>query len=36
MSEFDVELAYEILRQIRWSTQTIKQRFQHISSAQPF
>jgi len=32
-SEFDVELAYEILRQIRWSTQTIKQRFQHISSS---
>lgn len=36
MSEFDVELAYEILRQIRWSTQTIKQRFQHISSPDDF
>ena len=36
MSEFDVELAYEILRQIRWSTQTIKQRFQHISSSDDF
>lgn len=36
MFEFDVELAYEILRQIRWSTQTIKQRFQDISSPDDF
>ena len=36
MSEFDVELAYEILRQIRCSIRTIQQRFQGISSPADF
>jgi uncharacterized protein with HEPN domain len=36
MSEYDRELAYEILRQIMWSAQTIARRFEPIASPGDF
>jgi hypothetical protein len=36
MSEYDLDLAREILRQILWSAQTIAKRFQPITSPDDF
>jgi hypothetical protein len=36
MSEYDLELAHEILQQILWSAQTIAKRFEPITSPDDF
>jgi uncharacterized protein with HEPN domain len=36
MSEYDLDLAREILRQILWSAQTIAKRFEPITSSDDF